>query len=66
MRRDGDVVYISDDDAATLRQIAGEFGLTVDEARRLLELDGQGRDDDEMLRPRVAAVYRLVLDSVRS
>lgn len=50
-------------DAATLRQIAGEFGLTAEVARELLELGGD-HALDEVLSPRVSVVYRLVLRGV--
>ncbi len=64
MRRDGDRVIVDASDAATLRQIASEFGLTVEQARERIEL-GPDHAADEMLRFRVAAVYRLALESVR-
>ena len=64
VRREGDHVYVDASDAATLEAIAAEFGLTVPMARRLLEL-GDEPAADELLRPRVAALYRLAVESLR-
>lgn len=58
---DDGVVYVSDDDAATLRQVAAEFGLDVAGAVAVLELTPEDHDPDVLLRPRVAVLYRLVL-----
>lgn len=57
------MVYVTEEDAATLAAIAAEFGLSPALARRLLEL-GAAPGDDELLRPAVAALYRLVLESL--
>ena len=62
MRREGTSVYAEPEDAATLRQIADEFGLTVEQASEAIEL-GPDHRSDELLRPRVAVLYRLVLGS---
>jgi hypothetical protein len=63
MRREGNTVYVSEDDAATLRQIADEYGLPVRAVELLLEL-GDDVDRDVVLRPRVAGIYRLALESL--
>ncbi|WP_263118599.1 hypothetical protein [Cellulomonas sp. RIT-PI-Y] len=63
MREHESTVIAEPSDAATLRQIAGEFNLTAEAARELLELGG-GHALDEVLSPRVSVIYRLVLRGV--
>ena len=55
------MVYVDETDGATLREIAAEFEISLEDARRLLELDET--PSDEPLRPMVAGLFRLVLDS---
>lgn len=63
MRHEGNTVYVSDEDAASLEKIADEYGMAPRLVEQLLELNGSVTPT-EVLRPRVAAVFRLQLENL--
>ena len=58
------VVHVTDDDAASIREIADEYGVPPLFVVLVLELDRGRTDLDEILRPRVATLYRIALESL--